>query len=106
MATVSKHHIQLEEDLSLSDLLADPIIHLVMACDSVTKNEVERLFAAVRAKLASSQAEPCQKGHQVFGAIAFVDDRARRGDQTGLTELAMEVLPYSPFGGIAHLPSR
>jgi hypothetical protein len=45
-------HALVQKEASLSELLADPIVQMVMARDGITKDEVERLLGAVRAKLA------------------------------------------------------
>jgi hypothetical protein len=55
MATMPVCHTQFEGELSLSEILADPIIQLVMARDGIFKDEVERLIGAVHDKLATRQ---------------------------------------------------
>lgn len=44
-------------EYSLSDMLSDPIIQAIMACDGVTKDEVEGLILALRHRLTASQTE-------------------------------------------------
>ena len=46
-------HAQLDREPSLAEMLADPIVQEVLARDGVTKEEVEDLIGAVRAKRAS-----------------------------------------------------
>jgi hypothetical protein len=43
-------------ELSLRQLLADPMVRAVMACDGVTRKEVETLFDTIRRS--RSQARP------------------------------------------------
>ena len=44
-------------ELSLSEMLANPIGRTLMTHDGVTRDEVEGLFAALQAKLAGGRAE-------------------------------------------------
>jgi hypothetical protein len=59
------------KELSLPEILADPIIQAVMSGDGITKDEVERLIGAIRSKLASRQSEARRTGRPVSSAIAF-----------------------------------
>ena len=53
-------HAQLDRELSLAEMLSDPIVQAVLARDGVTKDEVEGLIGAVRLKLASRRTERTQ----------------------------------------------
>lgn len=57
-------------ELSLSDMLADPIVRAVMARDGVTKDDVEGLIASVRERSATRQTQEREPGRHVSGAIA------------------------------------
>ena len=57
-------------ELSLRQMLDDPIVHVVMARDGVSRSQVEDLVAALRA---------CRRG---------AGDDARPGDRTGAPERA------------------
>ena len=65
------HLVQLEGEISLPEILADPIVQSVMAGDGITKEEVERLVGTVRGKLASIQSEARQARRLGLGAIAL-----------------------------------
>jgi hypothetical protein len=58
-------------ELSLHEMLADPIVQTVMARDGVTKQDVEALIETVRDKMAGRQMEEHESGHQESGPIAF-----------------------------------
>ena len=46
---------QLDRELSLPEMLADPIVQAVMARDGVTREEVEGLIGAIRRKPARTE---------------------------------------------------
>lgn len=54
---MSTRRYRSRREFSLSGMLSDPIIQAVMACDGVTKDEVEGLILALRHRLAASQTE-------------------------------------------------
>jgi hypothetical protein len=70
-------YTQFEGELSLSDILDDPIIQLVMARDGIMKDEVEALISAVNAKSAvrqeRNQMAPRQNSRQTFAGIPFLE---------------------------------
>jgi hypothetical protein len=70
-------YTQFEGELSLSEILDDPIIQLVMVRDGIIKDEVEELIRAVHAKLAAiqgrSQMTPRRNDRQTFADIAFLE---------------------------------
>jgi hypothetical protein len=57
--------------LSLSEMLADPIVRAVMARDGVTEQDVEGLIGAVRDRRAAWQMEEHETGHHEIGTLAF-----------------------------------
>ena len=46
------HHTQLDRELSLPEVLADPIVQAVMASDRITPEEMEGLIGTIRGRLA------------------------------------------------------
>jgi hypothetical protein len=53
MSIMPTRHTHLDRELSLAEMLADPIVQAILARDGITKEEVEDLIGAVRPKLAS-----------------------------------------------------
>ncbi len=58
-------------ELSLQEMLADPIVQTVMARDGVTKQDVEALIETVRDRMAGRQMEEHETGHWESGTITF-----------------------------------
>ncbi|MFQ5776214.1 MAG: hypothetical protein ACE5GS_16985 [Kiloniellaceae bacterium] len=58
-------------ELSLQEMLADPIVQTVMARDRVTKQDVEALIETVRDRMAARRMEEHETGRYESGAIAF-----------------------------------
>jgi hypothetical protein len=71
MSIMPTRHAQLDRELSLAEMLADPIVQAVLACDRVTKEEAEDLIGAVRPKLASRRTERAQMNRPVQGVSAL-----------------------------------
>lgn len=57
MSMMPARHSQFDRELSLAEMLVDPIVQEVLAHDGVAKEDVERLISAVRAKRASRRTE-------------------------------------------------
>lgn len=68
MPMMPTRHSQFDTELSLAEMLADPIVQEVLARDGVTKEEMEGLIGAVRAKRASRRTEYLQMNRPVPGA--------------------------------------
>lgn len=62
-------HTQLDRELSLAEMLADPIVQAVLARDGVTKEEVEDLIGAIRPKLASRRTPQTNRPVQGVSAL-------------------------------------
>ena len=60
-----------DRELSLSEMLADPIVQMVMARDGVTKQDVEALIGAVRDHVAGRQMAEQETGRHESSAVAF-----------------------------------
>jgi hypothetical protein len=58
-------------ELSLPEMLADPIVQIVMARDGVTKQDVEGLIGAMRAHVASGRMAEQESGRHKSSAINF-----------------------------------
>ena len=58
-------------ELSLPEMLADPIVRAVMAHDGVTKCDLESLIASVRYRMAGRQMEQHENGRRGSESIAF-----------------------------------
>jgi hypothetical protein len=61
MSHASAHSIP-DRELSLPEMLADPIVQAVMARDGVTKQDVEGLIGAVRGRMAGRQMDQHETG--------------------------------------------
>ena len=64
-------HSAADRELSLPEMLADPIIQTVMARDGVTKQDLEGLIGAVRGRMAARRMEEHETGRQESGTFAF-----------------------------------
>ena len=64
-------HAPLDRELSLPEMLADPIVQTVMARDGVTKQDVEALIETVRARMADRQMADHETGRHESSPIAF-----------------------------------
>lgn len=64
-------HARTDRELSLPEMLADPIVQTVMARDGVTKQDVEALIETVRERMAGRQMEKHETGRHESGAIGF-----------------------------------
>ena len=58
-------------ELSLQEMLADPIVQTMMARDGVTKQDVEGLIETVRDRMAGRQMAEHKTGRQETNPIAF-----------------------------------
>ena len=56
-------------ELSLQEMLADPIVQTVMARDGVTKQDVEGLIETVRDRMAGRQMAAHETGHHESDTI-------------------------------------
>lgn len=70
MSHASAHSIP-DRELSLPEMLADPIVRAVMVRDGVTKQDMEGLIGAVRDRMAVRQMEDHEAGRWESGSIAF-----------------------------------
>ena len=70
-------HARLDRELSLAEMLADPIVQTVMARDGVTKQDVEGLIMAVRDRMAGRQMEDHETGRHESGT-STLDDLPRQ----------------------------
>ena len=64
-------HARPDRELSLPEMLADPIVPAVMARDGVTKQDVEGLIGAVRERMAGRHMEQHETGRNESDTIAF-----------------------------------
>jgi hypothetical protein len=62
-----------DRELSLAEMLADPIVQTVMTRDGVTTEEMEGLIGAVRDRLAGRRVASHQTGRLAPGAVAIGD---------------------------------
>ena len=70
-------HSNPDRELSLPEMLADPIVQMVMARDGVTKQDVEGLFVAVRDRMAGRQMEEHESDRHESGT-STLDDSSRQ----------------------------
>ena len=67
------HHAPHDSELSLSEMLTDPMVQAVMACDGITRDEVEGLIRAVGRRQAEARIEPGRRNRLVSAATAFAE---------------------------------
>ena len=70
-------HSNPELELSLPEMLADPIVQMVMARDGVTKQDVEGLIGAVRDRMAGRQMAKHETSRHE-SSTSTLDDSSRR----------------------------
>ena len=70
MSHVSAHS-PLYRELSLPEMLADPIVRAVMARDGVAKRDLESVIGAVRDRMARRQMERHKNGCRESGPVVF-----------------------------------
>ncbi len=70
-------HTRPDRELSLPEMLADPIVQMVMARDGVTKQDVEGLIGAVRDRMAGRQMAEHETGRQESGT-GTLDESSRQ----------------------------
>ena len=58
-------------ELSLPEMLADPIVRAVMARDGVTERDLESLIRSVRDRMAGRQMKQHENSRRGFVPIAF-----------------------------------
>ena len=66
-----------DRELLLPEMLADPIVQMVMARDGVTKQDVVGLIGAVRDRMAGRQKEEHESDRQESGT-STLDDLSRQ----------------------------
>lgn len=76
MSHASAHSIP-DRELSLQEMLADPIVQMVMARDGVTKQDVEGLIGAVRDRMAGRQVAEHETSRHESGT-STLDDSSRQ----------------------------
>ena len=64
-------HSNPDRELSLQEMLADPIVQMVMARDGVTKQDVEGLIGEMRDRMAGRQMAEHETGRHESSPIAF-----------------------------------
>ncbi len=64
-------HARPDRELSLLEILADPIVQMVMARDGVTKQDVEGLIEEMRDRMAGRQRAGHETGRHESNPIAF-----------------------------------
>lgn len=60
-----------DKELSLAEMLADPIVIAVMARDGVTRQDMEGMIVSVRDRLAGRRSEDHDIGTRSFDTVAF-----------------------------------
>ncbi len=70
-------HSNPDRELSLPEMLADPIVQMVMARDGVTKQDVEGLIGAVRDRMAGRQMAEHETSRHESGT-STLDDSSRQ----------------------------
>ena len=71
-------------ELSLQEMLADPIVQTVMARDGVTKQDVEDLIVVVRDRMAGRQMEDHETSRHESGTSTL--DESSRQQRTSKPE--------------------
>ena len=71
ITTMTTHSGPADKELSLSEMLADPIVRAVMARDGVTDGDVEGLITTLRDKLAERRTKGRQSNSPMTGAASF-----------------------------------